>query len=139
MLDTLGFARRMIASGMPEKTAEALAHALRAVLLESQAATKADLADWRGELRTGFEKLRGEIGVLRMDFENCAAVSLTSGCGCSYSSSWVRCCRCGAPGCIGLKKGLGSGGLPQVSDAHHVDGLEDQCLRGEPVLPGDLD
>jgi len=77
MLDTLEFARRMIESGMPEKTAEALAHQLREALPEGQAATKADLAELRAELkseiaalRTDFEKLRGDFDKLRTDFAN---------------------------------------------------------------------
>jgi hypothetical protein len=69
MLDTLEFARRMIEAGMPEKTAEALAHELRDALPESQAATKADLA----EMRTEFEKLRtdvkADVGGMRTDVE----------------------------------------------------------------------
>ena len=80
MLDTLEFARRMIESGMPEKTAEALAHQLRAAIPEGQAATKTDLAELRtelktdlGELRTDFEKLRTEVktdlGTMRTDVE----------------------------------------------------------------------
>jgi hypothetical protein len=66
MLDTLEFARRMIEAGMPEQTAEALAHQLRDVLPESQAATKADLA----EMRADFEKLRTDVEKLRTDFAN---------------------------------------------------------------------
>lgn len=61
MLDTLEFTRRMVAAGMPEQTAERLAHELHGALPESDVATKADWA----ELRTDIEKLRTDFANLK--------------------------------------------------------------------------
>ena len=73
MLDTLEFTRRMMESGMPEQTATQLAHELRDILPESQAATKADLAELRSELKTDMgelrAELRGEMSALRTELK----------------------------------------------------------------------
>jgi flagellar biosynthesis/type III secretory pathway protein FliH len=77
MIDTLEFVRRMVESGMAEKTAEQLAHELREALPEGDVATKAfvksELAQLRSELITEMEKLRTElraaIAELRSEFQ----------------------------------------------------------------------
>jgi hypothetical protein len=66
MIDTLEFVRRMKESGMPDKTAEQLAHELRDALPESQAATKADLAELRAALTTEVEKLKTSFANLKV-------------------------------------------------------------------------
>jgi hypothetical protein len=66
MIDTLEFSQRMTAAGMPDKTAQQLAHELLQALPAGETATKADLA----ELRTEIEKLRTDFSNLRTSFSN---------------------------------------------------------------------
>jgi hypothetical protein len=61
MIDTLEFVRRMVESGMPDRTAQQLARELIESLPAGEVATKADLGVLKAELLGEMEKLRSDV------------------------------------------------------------------------------
>ena len=74
--DTLSYARRLKAAGMPEAQAEAVAEATRDILV-SEAATKADIERLEASTKAEFAAVRSEIAAVRSDLtQEIAAMGL---------------------------------------------------------------